>query len=113
MSEYVTIDLLKEHSRIDYADCSDKYLEQLIDSAEDTLARHLQVTDLATGKAPDGTAMVKDGKLNPALVQAVLMLAGSEYENRESENPVQLYMNPHFAMLTERWINYKGAETLP
>lgn len=109
MSQYVNTDLLKEHSKIDYADCSDEYLEQLIDSAESVLCRRLQVSDLATGKAPDGTPMVKEGRLDPSLVQALLMLAGTSYENRESENPIQLYMNPHFAMLIERWVNYKGA----
>lgn len=108
MSEYVSVEMLKEHSRIDYSDCSDEYLAQLIDASESMLCRRLQVSDLATGKATDGTPMVRSGNLDPALVQAVLMLSAAAYENRESVNPVQMYMNPHFAMLTERWVNYKG-----
>lgn len=110
MSKYVTAELLKEHSRIDYADCPDEYLEQLIDSSESVLRMRLQVSDLETGKAPDGTPMVVNGNLNPALLQAVLMLTAAAYENRESENPVMMYTNPHFAMLIERWVNYKGAD---
>ncbi len=106
MSEYVSTTMLKEHSRIDYSECSDEYLEQLIDASESMLCRRLQVTSLSTGSAPDGTPMVDDGRLDPALVQAMLMLAAAAYENRESVNPVQMYMNPHFAMLVERWVNY-------
>ena len=110
MSEYVSVAMLKEHSRIDYSDCSDEYLEQLIAASESMLRMRLQVTDLSTGTADDGTPMVRDGNLDPSLAQAVLMLAATAYENRESENPVQMHMNPHFAMLTERWVRH-GEDT--
>lgn len=106
MSEYVSVEMLKEHSRLDYSDCSDEYLEQLIAASESLLRMRLQVSELSTGCADDGTPMVRSGNLDPSLVQAVLMLAATAYENRESENPVQMYMNPHFAMLTERWVHH-------
>lgn len=109
MSEYVSVAMLKEHSRIDYSDCSDEYLTQLIEASESMLRRRLQVPDLSTGKAPDGTPMVTGDNLDPALAQAVLMLSAAAYENRESVNPVQMYTNPLFLALTERWVNYKGA----
>ena len=108
MSEYVSVAMLKEHSRIDYSECSDEYLEQLIAASESLLRMRLQVADLSTGTADDGTPMVRDGNLDPSLSQAVLMLASTAYENRESVNPVQMHMNPHFAMLTERWVHHGG-----
>ena len=110
MSEYVSVAMLKEHSRMDYSDCSDEYLGQLVDAAESSLVRWLQVSDLATGKADDGTPMVREGNLDASLVQAVLMLAAASYENRESVNPVQMYTNPTFVMLTRPWVNHGASE---
>lgn len=106
MSEYVSTTMLKEHSRIDYSECSDEYLEQLIDASESMLCRHLQVASLSTGSADDGTPMVVYGRLDHALVQAILMLAAAAYENRESVNPVQMYINPLFGELVGCWVNH-------
>lgn len=105
MSEYVSVATLKEHSRIDFSECSDEYLMQLIDAAESSLRMWLQVDDLATGMANNGTPMVHEGNLDASLVQAILMLAAASYENRESVNPVMMYTNPVFIQLTRPWVN--------
>ena len=110
MSEYVSVAMLKEHSRIDYSDCTDEYLGQLIDAAESSLAMWLQVSDLATGNADDGTPMVREGNLDASLAQAILMLAAASYENRESVNPVQMYTNPAFLILTRPWVNHRASD---
>lgn len=111
MSEYVSAVMLKEHSRMDYSDCSDEYLGQLADAAESSLCMWLHVSDLATGKADDGTPMVREGNLDASLVQAILMLAAALYENRESSNPVQMHTNPTFIMLTRPWVSHRPSES--
>lgn len=99
MPTYVTIDFFRQHSRLDTTG-EDEYLSQCIDAAEATLARDLQVDDLST--VCDG-----DGTLPAGLKQAVLMLAGTSYENRESEVPVQMRPDPHYWHLIRSYIHYK------
>lgn len=99
MPKYVTIDFFKTHSRID-ATGEEEYLGQCIDAAEDTLARDLQVDDLKKLERADGT-------FPPALKQAILMLAGTSYENRETEGPAQMHADPHYWHLIRTYIKYR------
>lgn len=102
MPKYVTVDFFRQHSRID-TEGEDEYLAQCIDAAEDTVARDLQVADLSA-LADSG------GKIPASIKQAVLMLAGTNFENRENEAPVQMHADPHYWHLVRPYIQYKGAE---
>ena len=98
MSKYITTEFFKHHSRINADD--DEYLDQCLDAAEDTLRQDLQVDGLTEVANSDGT-------LPASLRQGVLMLAGANYENRESESPVQMHADPHYWHLINRYIKYK------
>lgn len=96
MSKYITTDFFRAHSRIT-AD-NEEYLQQCIDAAEDTLRCDLQRDSLEE--------LEKDGNLPASLIQAVLMLAGTNYENRETEAPVQMSADPHYWHLIKSYIKY-------
>lgn len=126
---YITVDFVKKHTRIDVED--EELMQQYIEAAEDLLKELLQVDSLAVfeenpiasgvekangrllnygGDAPllniDPTA--ERGALPARLRQALLMLAGTMYENRESLSPVQLHGNPYFASIVNLAKKYKG-----
>jgi len=98
MSKYITTDFFKIHSRITVDD--EAYLQQCLDAAEDTLRCDLQIETLSF--------LAENGKLPASLTQALLMLAGTNYENREAEAPVQMYADPHYRHLIQPYIRYKG-----
>ena len=72
---YTDLHTLKEHLRID-VDVEDNYLMQIIEAAENSVQNHIGV-DLCE-------YVDNDGYLPPALQQAILIMAGNMYNNRES-----------------------------
>lgn len=87
----VTVDiaLLKSHVRADDFSDDDLYLAQLLDAAE------LYVTT-ATNRSTDELLAMGDGKHLPAtLQQAVLLIAGHWYNQREAVSGVQMAEVPY------------------
>ena len=80
---YLTIDYLKKHLYIDNND-DDKYLADLITVAEDAVKTDLNLDSLC--EIEDETGM-----LPASVIQAMLLLIGSLYSNRESVT----YGTPH------------------
>lgn len=100
MPKYITTDFLRKHSRIDAAEDEDEYLTQCADAAEATLARDLQADSL------DDLAD-SSGQLPADLRQALLMLAATSYENRETESPVQMHADPYYWHLIRTYIKFR------
>ena len=76
--EYLNLDLIKKHLNIDedFHD-DDDYLKILGDVAEQVTERHIDDSF--------GLIMLKNhGKFPPTLMQAMLLLVGNYYNNRES-----------------------------
>jgi uncharacterized phage protein (predicted DNA packaging) len=82
---YTDLQTLKEHLRID-VDVEDNYLLQLIDAAENAVENHIgvQLSDFVE----------ESGYLPPALQQAILIMAGNLYNNRESVAYTSTYSIP-------------------
>ena len=72
---YVTKELTKQHLQIDgdYTD-DDEYLVLLIQAAEDAVSRHLDIPL---------NHLIQNGVLPASIVQAILLLIGNFYANRE------------------------------
>lgn len=104
MGKYVTIEYLKEHSRLKYADCTDEYLDLLLGAAEEKVKADLQVESL-DGFCDDRGALAPDIKV------AVLQVAAAFYENREATKPVQTYANPAYEGIIRKRRRYIGQET--
>ena len=71
---YVTIEDIRKHLNIDYAE-DDAYLGELIEAAETIIEHYLQrpLSELTIGM-----------KLNPAARHAIRVLVGNFYANREA-----------------------------
>lgn len=95
MSKYVTIEYLKEHSRLQYADCSDEYLEEKLSAAEEVVSTDLQVESL-------DEFCGADGRLRSDIKEAVVQMAASLYENREAVKTVQTYPSIAYAGIISR-----------
>lgn len=98
---YVTPAMMREHSRVDAGNASDEYLEMLTGAAEETVAWILQVDSLSD-------VAYDSGALPAPLVQAIMMLAATLYENRESEAPVEMHPSPAFERMVRTYVRYKG-----
>lgn len=90
--KFLTIEYVKQHSRIDY-DCDDGLLELYCDSAEETLAQYLN-----RGKTVDD--MVTDlegvyGHIPAPLYHAALMLVDVSYQYRSPISPTNVSMVPY------------------
>lgn len=77
MAKYTNVEQLQKHLEIDYPENGDlEYLELLLDASESRIEKETN--------QPLATFVGEDGKLNPALVAAILIFAGTLYANREA-----------------------------
>ena len=90
--KYLTIEYIKEHSRLDY-DCEDGLLELYGDSAEDVMVQYLN-----RGQTVD--EMIADlkevyGHVPAPIYHATLMLVDISYQHRSPVNPTNISMVPY------------------
>ena len=90
--KFLTLDYIKQHSRIDF-DCEDDMLELYGDSAEETLAQYLN-----RGKTVD--EMVADlkavyGHIPAPIYHATLMLVDVSYQYRSPISPTNVSAVPY------------------
>ena len=86
--EYLTLEYIKKHSRVDF-DCEDDLLELYGNSAENTMAQHLQ-------RGKDATELVASlteeyGKVPEPIIHATLELVDQSYLHRSPADPQQMY----------------------
>lgn len=84
----VNIALLKQHVRADDFSDDDQYLQHLIDAAE-------QYVSSATNRTSDELVEIGGGKFPVMLQQAVLLIAGHWYNQREAVSGVQMAEVPY------------------
>lgn len=84
----VDIALLKMHVRADDFSDDDAYLQHLLDAAEQYVCE-------ATNRTGEELAELGDGKLPVTLQQAVLLIAGHWYNQREAVSGVQMAEVPY------------------
>ncbi|WP_294610886.1 head-tail connector protein [uncultured Bacteroides sp.] len=84
----VDIALLKQHVRADDFSDDDQYLQHLLEAAQ-------QYVSNATNRTSDELAEIGGGKLPATLQQAVLMIAGHWYNQREAVSGVQMSEVPY------------------
>lgn len=77
--------LLKKHVRADDFTSDDIYLQHLLDAAEESVVG-------MTNRTPD--ELLEDGEFPLRLQQAVLLLAGHWYNQREAVSGVQMHSVP-------------------
>ena len=86
--EYLTLEYIKQHSRIDF-DCEDDLLELYGSSAEETMAQVLN-------RGKDATEMVASltedfGKVPDPIMHATLELVDASYQHRSPADAQQMY----------------------
>ena len=105
--EYLNLDLIKKHLNIDsdFHD-DDDYLKILGDVAEQVTERHIDDSF--------GLIMLKNhGKFPPTLMQAMLLLVGNYYNNRESVAFTGVSELPQsYLYLLSLYQNYDGEKGL-
>lgn len=84
----VDIALLKMHVRADDFSDDDAYLQHLLDAAEQYVCE-------ATNRTDEELAKLGGGKLPVTLQQAVLLIAGHWYNQREAVSGVQMAEVPY------------------
>lgn len=99
--KYLTIDYIKQHSRIDF-DCEDDLLEMYGDAAEDAIAQVLN-------RGKDAEAMVADltevyGRVPAPIYVVTFMLVDSIYQNRGKDLAQEVRSNPTFALLLKPYM---------
>lgn len=73
---YLTLEQVKKHLIIDeYFTADDSYIESLINVAEDSISKHLNIA------LED---MIVEGKIPPTITHAMLLMIGNFYTNREA-----------------------------
>lgn len=84
--KYLTLEMIKGHSRIQF-DCEDDMLQLYAESAEDTVLNMLNRSydDLVSAY----------GEVPKPVIQATLMLVDNSYINRSPVSPQQLYQVPY------------------
>ena len=75
MELYLDVSELRAHINVDYTD-EDTYLESLLETAQASVEKRIQ--------RPLKECEIEEGKLNPMLKHAILILAATFYDNRES-----------------------------
>jgi hypothetical protein len=90
--EYLTIQYIKKHSRIDY-DCEDSLLELYGNAAEETVANYLN----RGNKVADCVQSLKEqyGGVPSAIRQAALMLVDVSYSYRSPISPTNVSVVPY------------------
>lgn len=83
----IDLKLLKKHVRADDFSDDDEYLQHLLDAAESQICK-------ATNREK-AELLKEDGKLPVELQQAVLLLAGHWYNQREAVSGVQMAEVPY------------------
>lgn len=95
--KWLTIDLIREHSRIDF-DCEDGLLTLYGEAAEETV---LNIID----RSYDDLTAAYGGVPN-ALVQASLLLVDVSYTHRSPVNPTSISVVPYtFDLLVKPYMN--------
>lgn len=84
----VKLELLKQHVRADDFADDDQYLQQLLEAAEEYVQN-------ATHRTSDELLALGNGSLPATLQQAVLMIAGHWYNQREAVSGVQMAEVPY------------------
>ena len=106
--KFLSIDYIKQHSRIDF-DCEDQLLELYGDSAEETLAGVLN-----RGNTVDQmVASLKEeyGDIPARCYHAALMLTEQAYNHRGPTSPTNMSMVPYgFDMLVKPLMKLTTAE---
>lgn len=98
--KWLTIDYIKQHSRIDF-DCEDALLQLYGEAAEETV---LNVINRTYDDVVE-TFGTKDKKVPAALIQASLLLVDTSYTQRSPVSPQQLYVIPYsFDMLVKPYM---------
>ena len=99
--KYLSLEYIKQHSRIDY-DCEDGLLEMDGESAEEAMAQILN-------RGRDADEMVKSlteqyGKVPAPIYSATLMLVASLYKDREKDLVQEAHNNPTFDILVKPYM---------
>ena len=86
--EYLTLEYIKKHSRVDF-DCEDDLLELYGNSAENAMAQVLN-------RGKDATEMVASltedyGKVPDPIMHATLELVDASYQHRSPADAQQMY----------------------
>lgn len=81
------LELFKKHVRADDFTEDDKYLQHLLDAAEESVVK-------ATNRTREELEDMGGGKLPTPIMQAVLMLGAHWYNQRESASTVQMHSVP-------------------
>ena len=89
--EYLTLEYIKQHSRIDF-DCEDDLLELYGSSAEETMAQVLNRGKNATEMVASLTE--EFGMVPNPIMHATLELVDNSYEHRSPNSPQQMYNVP-------------------
>ena len=90
--KYLTIEYIKEHSRIDY-DCEDAILELYGNAAEMTIAQYLNRGDTVEECVQSLTE--KYGEVPAPIIQAALLLVDHSYDHRSPVSPTNMYQVPY------------------
>ena len=86
--EYLTLEYIKQHSRIDF-DCEDDLLEIYGSSAEETMAQVLNRGKNATEMV---ASLTEDyGKVPDPIMHATLELVDASYQHRSPADAQQMY----------------------
>ena len=103
---WLTIDYIKQHSRIDY-DCEDAVLELYGEAAEETI---LNITGRTYEEIVEKYG--KEGKPVPsALIHASLMLVDLSYQQRNPVSIQNMYAVPYtFDMLIKPYMKLTNSE---
>lgn len=96
----ITLELAKQHLNLepDYVD-DDKYIETLIEVAEQAVEVHVneKLEDIAD----------KEGQIPKPLLQAILLMVGNLYQNREMVAPMKVTALPYnYEYLINLYKNY-------
>lgn len=91
--EYLTLNYIKSHSRLNYDDIEDSLLELYANSAEWTMAQYLNRGKTAAEMVSNLTE--EFGELPVPIVHASLMLVEASYQHRIPVSPTQLYIVPY------------------
>lgn len=87
---YISLDIAKQHLVVD-VNIDDAYISELINVAEDVVTKSLNINSLSE--------IETGGLLPPAINQAILLLIGNFYANREPvgySNLSKLPLSYHF-----------------